>query len=71
LPDGSALLATATGDDNIDNFIRIPVDASPRLPISHPTATDAIFRAAVNPDGRVVFSRGTAENDVILLTLDR
>lgn len=69
--DGSALVAVASGADNIDNFVRIPIDGSPRTTIWHLTATDRIFLLALNADGRLVFSRGTVEHDVILLRLDK
>jgi hypothetical protein len=71
LPDGSALLAASTGADNLDNFIRIPIDGGPRTTVSHFSATDSIFMIAVTRDGRIAFSRGTSEQDVVLLTLPK
>src|SRR5215471_895328 len=60
LADGSALVGIAAGADSRDNFVRIPVDGSPRTAISHLTPTDRIFFLSLHPDGRLVFSRGTA-----------
>jgi WD40 repeat protein len=70
-PDGSALIAIAVDDKGIGNLERVPIDGSARSLISHFTETDRLMLLAVNNDGRVAFSRGTADNDVILLTVGR
>jgi Tol biopolymer transport system component len=67
-PDGSALIVRAAAD-GVDNFYRVPIDGSPRTQLSHFTATDSIFSIAIHPDGRLAFSRGTVENDAVMLTI--
>ena len=69
-PDGSALIARA-GADGVDNFFRLPIDGGSRVKISNFTATDSIFLTAIHPDGRIAFSRGETNNDVVLLKVDR
>ncbi len=70
-PDGSALIAVVAGNDGVYDLERIPIDGSARLAISHFTATDQLIQLAIGPDGRIAFSRGTADNDVVLLTLGK
>ena len=70
-PDGSALIASMTGKDGLDNLERIPIDGSPRTPISRFTATDRLFLLSVSADGRIAFSRGSSDNDVVLLTVGK
>jgi hypothetical protein len=65
-PDGTALIGRASGD-GLDNFFRIPIDGGPRVQISHYTATDSIFLTAIHQDGRIAFSRGESNFDVVLL----
>jgi Tol biopolymer transport system component len=67
-PDGAALIGRTTSGDGIPNFERIPIDGSARSVITHFTSTDYLFVLAINPDGRVAFSRGTSDTDVVLLT---
>ena len=68
-PDGAALIGRTAGGDGIENLDRIPIDGSPRSLLSHFTATDRLMLLAVAPDGRIAFSRGTADDDVVLLTV--
>jgi len=70
--DDGSLVRILPGDANGGfqwNLYRVPVDGSPRTQLSHFTATDSIFLTAIHPDGRLAFSRGTVENDAVLLTI--
>jgi Tol biopolymer transport system component/predicted Ser/Thr protein kinase len=69
-PDGKALIARAVAG-GIADFWTVPIDGSARVQISHYSTADDIFLTAISPDGRLAFSRGTVEHDVVSLRRGR